>query len=216
MSFRRIPFLMENADPPAGGPPAPAPAADPQNPNPDPPAPAAGTHPPDVVARELEKARKDAAAYRERLRKFEIEAEEKQKAALAEQGKFKELYEAEKAQREAVAKERDAYVSEFQSVAEAEIATVPEQFRDLIPAGTEAQKLKWVREAKAKGLFAAPAPSVPPRPPATPPTAPPPAGGSGGKRTFTTREIEEMSFTDREKLMPEILAAAREGRIVEK
>lgn len=179
------PFPMEGADPP-GSPPAapPAPAADPPPTDP-PPAPL----PPDVAAKELEQARKDAAGYREKLRKAEADLaerakqdEERQKSALAEQGKFKELYEGEKKRAEDLAGRVSSYEATFKAQADAELATVPEQYRDLIPAGTQAQQLEWVRNAKAKGLFGpAPAPPSAPKPPTIPPTAPaPPAAPADG------------------------------------
>jgi DNA repair exonuclease SbcCD ATPase subunit len=208
--FKRMLFLQENADPPPGGSP-PAPGAPPATP-PSPPAesPKKDPLPPDVAAAELERARKEAAGYRERLRKLESDAEAAQKKALEEQGKFKELYEAEQKRAKELESKAHGYESAFKAQVDAEIAGVPEHLRKYAPADPAAA-LAWARDMKAAVTPGAPPPT--PKPPATPPTAPAPAT-PGSPRTFTEEEIEGMSYDERKKLMPEIQAAMREGRIV--
>lgn len=194
--FRKMPFLMEGADPVG----SPAPAAPPApTATPPAPAPAPTPLPPDVAAKELAEARKEAAAYRERLRKAEAEAEERSKAALVEQGKFKELYEAEAKSKASLAEQVKAYENAFHTQVEAEIASVPEQFRDLVPPGTDTQKLEWVRNAKARGLFS-PAPTAPPAAPPAPavaPTAPAPASAASAVKPPrpTDAEMQRYGYT---------------------
>jgi 2-oxoglutarate dehydrogenase E2 component (dihydrolipoamide succinyltransferase) len=201
MPFQRMTYQMEGAEPP--GSPAPAPSAPPAPAPAGPPSPApapAAALPPDVAQRELAEARKEAAAYRERLRKAEAEAEERTKAALVEQGKFKELYEAEQKATASLKGQLSSYEAAFHAQVEAEIASVPEHFRDLIPPGNDTQRMEWVRNAKSRGLFgASPAPAAPPAPaPAVAPTAPaaaPPTASPAKPPKPTDAEMQQYGYT---------------------
>lgn len=80
-------------------------------------------------------------------------AEEKERQKqLAEQGKYKELYEQANAKAE-LASKYEAVLSKF---LETEIAAVPENLRALMPEGDPIAKLDWITKAKASGAFKAP------------------------------------------------------------
>lgn len=179
--------------------PAPASAAPPATP----PAPAAGDPPPgappaplppDVQARELAEARKDAAAYREKLRKREADDEEKAKALLAEQGKHKELYEAEAKRAKELADKVTAYEAAQRTRADAALAQIPEHLRAFAPA--DPVKAEEYASTILKSLQ--PAPGAPPAPrPTTAPAAPAPVppATTGEPPKPTAAEMQESSYT---------------------
>lgn len=99
--------------------------------------------------------------------------DEVNKRAKSAEKRLAELEAAEAARQEDEAKKRgdfDKLISDLKPKAaraaelestlreylDAEIADIPEDKRDLIPDGDIAAQLKWVKAAKAKGLFAAP------------------------------------------------------------
>jgi hypothetical protein len=190
--FRRQSFLMSPDPAPASAtPPAtpPAPAAGEPTPG-APPAPL----PPDVQARELAEARKDAAAYREKLRKREAEDEEKAKALLAEQGKHKELYEAEAKRAKELADKVTAYEAAQRTRADAALAQIPEHLRAFAPA--DPVKAEEYASTILKSLQ--PAPGAPPAPrPTTAPAAPAPVppATTGEPPKPTAAEMQESSYT---------------------
>lgn len=146
---------------------------------------------PAYVQAELDRARKEAASYRAKLKKLESAQEAATAKALEEQGKFKELYES--AQKTIA--ELSPYKTMFGEVIESEISSVPEHLRELVPAGSDAEKLSWIRKAKASGLFAPPTPAAPPKPPSTAVTAPPPPGGGAHKpEQPTAGELQELGM----------------------
>lgn len=193
--------------------PAPAPAADPANPNPPQPDPASppadpAPLPADVAARELEKARKDAAKYREELRKEREAREERERAEAVKKGEFEKLFGEADTERKTLRQKLEGYERTAQAARERDLVTIPEALRKFAPTDPE-QFMEWLTAQRAV-LATSPAPK--PAPPA--PTAPRPVDPSPTpKRTFTVAEIEGMSFDERSKLMPEINAAMREGRI---
>lgn len=70
---------------------------------------------------------------------------------------------------------RRAVEEQLSAVAESLLADVPEDYRDLIPNVSPAEKVKWLQAAKAKGLFAGNAeerPKVPSTDTKAPKTAP--------------------------------------------
>lgn len=191
--FRRPTYQMSPDPAPAGGatpPPAtpPAPAAG------DPPTPPAAPLPPDVQARELAEARKDAAAYREKLRKREAEDEEKAKALLAEQGKHKELYEAEAKRAKELADKVASYEAVQRARADAALAQIPEHLRAFAPA--DPVKAEEYAATIQKSITAAPGAPAP-KPPATAPAAPAPVppASPGEPPKPTAAEMQESSFT---------------------
>lgn len=92
---------------------------------------------------------KETMGRKEKLEQLEKEKQKEADARLAEQGKYKELYESlnPKAQR------LDALLPKLENLYELEVKDVPEDKRDLIPSGDVETRLEWVRTAKAKGLF---------------------------------------------------------------
>lgn len=102
---------------------------------------------------QLEKKNKDLLKEtmdrKEKIRAFEKQQQDAQEALQREQGKFKELYDASQPK----VKRLEEVEPVLQEIFDLEIADVPEDKRDLIPDGPIEQKLKWVKNAKAKGLF---------------------------------------------------------------
>jgi hypothetical protein len=180
----------------------------------------AATPPPSAEDAAALRARLDKSVsaeknLRDRLRKLESEQEEREKKAAEEQGKWRELY--EKASPKV--KAADEYEAIIREMIDSETSTLaPEQKAviDALPDGVRVgQKLKLARSmAAANAAAAARAPAAPQRTPAPPATAPRPAGSDGGaQRVWSEREFEALSYADREKFMPEFLAAVREGRL---
>lgn len=96
---------------------------------------------------------KETLSKKEHIRELETKKQAEEAERLKEQNKFKELYEGTipKAKR---AEEIEPVIN---SLLELEVADVPEDKRELIPQFEKPeQKLLWVRNAKAKGLFAVP------------------------------------------------------------
>ena len=94
---------------------------------------------------------KETMSRKEKLEALEKEKNKEKENALAEQGKYKELYDSvmPKIQR------FDALVPRLEKIYETEIQDIPEDKRDLIPQGNVEEKLEWVRNAKSKGIFGA-------------------------------------------------------------
>lgn len=77
----------------------------------------------------------------------------KEDTALAEQGKFKDLYEKEKADKAAALAQVDGvkvYQEKVKALAEAEKTAMPDHLKDLIPDGDALMQLDWIAKAKAK------------------------------------------------------------------
>ena len=113
-------------------------------------------------------------------------------AVMAEQGKFKELYQSAKAKADAAdaLQERlDAITAQAQSANERSIAAIPEHMRSLVPEYDDALKLAAWLDANA-AVFSRPAP-------------PPLDGRAGGNGTpATVTDAEVLDFATRMRIDP--------------
>lgn len=141
-----------------------------ETPTPVEPTPVAPTEPSEKM---IPKSRFDEinTRYKEtesRLAELEAMLAERQKAdeeaelkSKEEQGKFEELYRSVESELNGVKDKATTYesrVSELETLintmVEAEVAAIGEDFADLIPSGLSPEaKLEWINKAKAKGLF---------------------------------------------------------------
>ena len=115
---------------------------------------------PEQLRAELEAARKEAASYRTKLRQTEKAKTDAEAAVMAEQGKFKELYQSAKAKADAAdaLQERlDALMTQAQAANERRINAIPEQMRTLVPEYDDPLKLAAWLDANA-AVFSRPAP----------------------------------------------------------
>lgn len=116
----------------------------------------------------IPKARFDEinAKYKEVQAKLDQLLEERanaERAAKEQQGKFEELYNTAnaeltkyKAEHKAASERAAKLESVINSLLEAKLEGVPEEFRDLIPSNlTPEEKLDWLTAAEKKGLFGA-------------------------------------------------------------
>ena len=91
-----------------------------------------------------------AKAAEDKLAELKKTQDEANRKALEEQGRFKEMYEAERVKAavvEEMTKAVESYLGE-------EIAGLDDTQKALIPEGSAHQRLAWVKKAKAAGLFA--------------------------------------------------------------
>lgn len=110
---------------------------------------------PQWAQKAISELRKEAAAHRKAKSEAERAAQAQQEQAAKEQGKWKELYESV----EPLAKEAKELREAFQEILEAELAAVPPKFKSTIPPIENPRTLlKWLRDAKAAGMFALPQP----------------------------------------------------------
>ena len=148
---------------------------------------------PEQLRAELEAARKEAASYRTKLRQTEKAKTDAETAAMAEQGKYKELYESVKAKADAAdaLQERlDALMTQAQAANERRINAIPEQMRTLVPEYDDPLKLAAWLDANA-AVFSRPAP-------------PPMDGRAGGNGTpATVTDAEVLDFANRMGVRPE-------------
>jgi len=148
---------------------------------------------PEQLRAELESARKEAAKYRTELRQTQRAKTEAETAAMAEQGKFKELYQSAKAKADAAdaLQERlDALMTQAQAANERRINAIPEQMRTLVPEYDDPLKLAAWLDANA-AVFSRPAP-------------PPMDGRAGGNGTpATVTDAEVLDFANRMGVRPE-------------
>lgn len=90
---------------------------------------------------------------RHKLKKLEQDREDSEKKRLEEESKFKELYEGSKPKLERLKGLEDT----FTKLLDAEISSIPDDKRDLIPQFESVEKrYEWLMTAKSKGIFAAP------------------------------------------------------------
>jgi len=148
---------------------------------------------PEQLRAELESARKEAAKYRTELRQTQRAKTEAETAAMAEQGKYRELYESVKAKADAAdaLQERlDALMTQAQAANERRINAIPEQMRTLVPEYDDPLKLAAWLDANA-AVFSRPAP-------------PPMDGRAGGNGTpATVTDAEVLDFANRMGVRPE-------------
>jgi multidrug efflux pump subunit AcrA (membrane-fusion protein) len=115
---------------------------------------------PEQLRAELESARKEAAKYRTELRQTQRAKTEAETAAMAEQGKYKELYQSVKAKADAAdaLQERlDAITAQAQAANERRIAAIPDTMRSLVPEYDDPLKLAAWLDANA-AVFSRPTP----------------------------------------------------------
>ena len=147
---------------------------------------------PEQLRAELEAARKEAASYRTKLRQTEKAKTDAETAAMAEQGKYKELYQSAKAKADAAdaLQERlDAITAQAQAANERRIAAIPEHMRSLVPEYDDALKLAAWLDANA-AVFSRPAP-------------PPLDGRAGGNGTpAMVTDAEVLDFATRMRIDP--------------
>jgi len=147
---------------------------------------------PEQLRAELESARKEAAKYRTELRQTQRAKTEAETAAMAEQGKYKELYQSVKAKADAAdaLQERlDALMTQAQAANERRINAIPEQMRSLVPEYDDPLKLAAWLDANA-AVFSRPAP-------------PPLDGRAGGNGTpATVTDAEVLDFATRMRIDP--------------
>jgi hypothetical protein len=110
---------------------------------------------PEWAQKEIRSLRKEAEGYRKAKSAAERQAQEASEAIAREQGKWQELY--EKAQPRA--KQADEYEAFLTELLESELKAIPERLRGLVPDMAPLAKLRWVQQAKAAGILAAPAPA---------------------------------------------------------
>ena len=138
---------------------------------------------PEQLRAELEAARKEAASYRTKLRQTEKAKTDAETAAMAEQGKYKELYEAVRAkadERDALQERLDAITAQAQAANERRINAIPEHMRSLVPEYDDPLKVAAWLDANA-AVFSRP----------TPPPLDGRAGGNGTAAIVTEDEVNE-------------------------
>lgn len=96
--------------------------------------------------------RKESASHRRAKSEAEKAAQAQAEQAAKEQGKWRELAEQYEPQAKRT-QELEAFVAEL---LERETASVPDKYKKLIPQGDALATLRWVQEAKAAGVLAAP------------------------------------------------------------
>lgn len=135
---------------------------------------------PESAAAEIKALREEAAKYR-RERQAEVKARETAEAqALAEQGKYKELYELatpKLTDYDTLRERYDALIAQVQAANDKRIAAIPEQMRSLVPEYDDPQRLAAWLEANSAVFAKSPAPSLDGR-----------AGGNGGAAAAVTDE----------------------------
>ena len=148
---------------------------------------------PEQLRAELESARKEAAKYRTELRQTQRAKTEAETAAMAEQGKYKELYQSVKAKadaHDALQERLDALMTQAQAANERRINAIPEHMRTLVPEYDDPLKLAAWLDANA-AVFSRPAP-------------PPMDGRAGGNGTpATVTDAEVLDFANRMGVRPE-------------
>ena len=125
-------------------------------------------------------------AANERAAALQKEIDELKRSKMTEDEKLKADLEAAKPK----AAKFDAYSKTVSEILDVELAEVPEDKRELVPDLDPIEKLKWVRNAKTKGLFAPPSAVVPEKKPGTGNGAPPPNGGGGTSPDMAAYEKE--------------------------
>lgn len=154
---------------------------------------------------DLKKAVEDREKFKARAKELEAAAAELKalkEAQMTEQQKLA----ARIAELEPKAGKVERYESVIGALLESELATVPEKMRDIVPQTLAPEdRLDWLRQAKAKGLFAPePGPARPTNAPL--PARPAPAGGT----TITKTVLAEMPIGPQRQAT---MLAIREGKL---
>lgn len=161
---------------------------------------------PEQLRAELESARKEAAKYRTELRQTQRAKTEAETAAMAEQGKYKELYQSVKAKADAAdaLQERlDAITAQAQAANERRIAAIPDTMRSLVPEYDDPLKLAAWLDANA-AVFSRP----------TPPPLDGRAGGNGTPAMVTDDEVNE--YAARWGLNPQHIDRAKLAKVAKR
>ena len=139
----------------------------------------------EAMRAELEAARKDAAKYRTQLRQQEKAASDAEAKRMAEEGKYKDLYESIKPKAEAAAalQERlDAITAATEAANKRRIDAIPEHMRSLVPAYDDPLKVAEWLDANAAVLSKTLAPPLDGR-----------AGGGASAATVTDAEVQDFA-----------------------
>lgn len=100
----------------------------------------------------LKETTKESIERKEKIRAAEKEKADAEQKRLQDEGKFKELVESLKPK----AERADALETALKGYFDLEIADIPEDKRNLIPAGPVETQLTWVKNAKGQGIFGVP------------------------------------------------------------
>lgn len=106
----------------------------------------------DGLAEEKRELLHETMSRKEKLRQLEQDKSTAEELTLKEQNKYKELYE----KSEPRMKRLDTVDSVLNQIYEAELQTIPEDKRDVVPTGNVEDSLLWIKTAKSKGLFEVP------------------------------------------------------------
>ncbi|WP_214480974.1 hypothetical protein [Bacillus sp. SM2101] len=87
--------------------------------------------------------------YDELIQKQQTAEEEAKK----KQGEFQSLYETLKSEHDPLKEKYGQYESTFKSILATKLESVPEEYKELIPKGSELEQLQWIEQAQAKNLF---------------------------------------------------------------
>ena len=148
---------------------------------------------PEQLRAEVEALRKEAAKWRTQLRQTEKAKTDAETAAMAEQGKYRELYEATKAKADmtdALQERLDAITAQAQAANERRVAAIPDAMKSLVPEYDDPLKLAEWLDANA-AVFSRP----------TPPPMDGRAGGNGTPATVSDDEVRD--FATRMGIRPE-------------
>ncbi len=95
-------------------------------------------------------------ALQERLAKLEQAEADRQRKLLEEQGNFQDIIKS----LEPKAQRTEELTKTLQEYLNTELEQIPSDMRDLVPEGDITSQLKWIQNARAKGLFTKPAPPI--------------------------------------------------------
>ena len=133
----------------------------------------------------LKELNAENAKWHKRFREVEKAKTDAEAAVMAEQGKYKELYQSAKAKADAAdaLQERlDAITAQAQAANERRIAAIPDAMKSLVPEYDDALKLSAWLDANA-AVFSRP----------TPPPLDGRAGGNGTTATVTDEEVRDFA-----------------------
>lgn len=81
------------------------------------------------------------------------EQQDKDTETKKKQGEFQALYDNLNKEHEPLKQEHQKYKETFKTLLEIKLKTVPDEFKDLIPKGSELEQLQWIETAASKGIF---------------------------------------------------------------
>lgn len=130
---------------------------------------------PAILKARLKKGEATLAEMRAKFEERSAAEEKAKQAALKDQGKFKELYEAAAPKVEQLTR----YEAVINKILDAELKNVPESLKGLIPEGDPVSKLDWIAKAREAGAF------TPAKPAAKGGDGSPPPGNGMTPKTMT-------------------------------